>query len=93
MASPLLNKHMQPEVPPVPAKPVFELRRGLIKVRVWRKRTKAGPRHTVTTARLFKDGDMWKESTRFGRDDLPLVRLLLDQAFVWIYQNTDARTP
>jgi hypothetical protein len=84
---------MQLWIPSVPAKPVFEVRRGLIKVRVWRKRTKAGPRHTITIVRLFKDGDLWKESTRFGRDDIPLIRLLLDQAFVWIYQTTGASTP
>lgn len=77
----------------MPAKPVFELRRGLIKVRVWRKRTKAGPRHTVTTVRLFKDGDQWKESMRFGRDDIPLLRLLLDQAYGWIYQNSETDKP
>ncbi len=80
-------------ISPVPAKPVFELRRGLIKVRVWRKRTKSGLRHTVTVVRLFKDGDLWKESIRFGRDDIPLVRLLLDQAFVWIYQQSVQQTP
>lgn len=77
----------------MPAKPVFELRHGLLKVRVHRKHTKAGPRHTVTIVRLFKDGDLWKESSRFGRDDIPLMRLLLDQAFVWIYQNAGAATP
>ncbi|HEY2413800.1 MAG TPA: hypothetical protein VGI40_16230 [Pirellulaceae bacterium] len=75
------------------SKPAFELRRGLIKVRVVRKRTKSGLRHTVTVTRLFKDGDIWKESTRFGRDDIPLVRLVLDQAFVWIYQNSAEPTP
>ncbi len=80
-------------ISPVPAKPVFELRRGLIKVRVWRKRTKISLRHTVTVVRLFKDGDLWKESIRFGRDDIPLVRLLLDQAFVWIYQQSVQQTP
>ena len=72
----------------MPAQPTFELRRGLIKVRVLRRRTRSGPRHTVTVTRLFKDGDVWKESTRFGRDDIPLVRLVLDQAFVWIHQNS-----
>lgn len=76
----------------MPAKPAIELRRGLIKVRVWRKSTKSGLRHTVTIARLFKDGDVWKESMRFGRDDIPLVRLLLDRAYVWIYQNSGVAT-
>jgi hypothetical protein len=69
-------------------KPVHEVRRGLIKVRIWRKRTKSGLRHAVTVIRLFRNGDAWKESTRFGRDDIPLVRLMLDQAHTWIYQNS-----
>jgi hypothetical protein len=74
-------------------KSVHEIRRGFIQVRVWRKRTKSGLRHTVTATRLFKNGDVWKESTRFGRDDIPLVRLLLDQAFIWIHQHSVPPTP
>ena len=66
-------------------KPAFELRRGLIKVRVWRKRNKATSRHTVTVTRLYRNGDHWKESSRFCRDDIPLVRLVLDEAYAWIY--------
>ena len=38
-------------------------------------------------------GDLWKQSMRFGRDDIPLVRLLLDQAFVWIHQNSGPTSP
>jgi len=68
-------------------KHVHAIRHGLIQVRVWRKRTKSGLRHTVTVTRLFKNGDVWKESSRFGRDDIPLVRLLLDRAFIWIYRQ------
>jgi len=75
------------------AKPVFELRRGLIKVRVWRIRTKTSLRHSVTVTRLFRNGEVWKESTRYGRDDIPLVRLLLDEAHTWIYQQPFQRTP
>jgi hypothetical protein len=67
---------------------VFELRRALIKVRVWRKKTSSGLRHSVTVTRLYRNGDVWKESTRFGRDDIPLVRLLLDEAHSWIYENS-----
>lgn len=68
-------------------KPVNEIRLGLIKVRIWRKRTGSGLRHTVSVVRLFRNGDVWKESTRFGRDDIPTVRLALDRAHTWIYQN------
>ena len=66
------------------AKPVFEIRRGLIKVRIWQRKTKNGVRFSLTVVRLFRNGDQWKESTRLGRDDIPLVRLLLDKAHTWI---------
>ena len=66
------------------AKPVFEIRRGLIKVRIWQRKTKSGVRFSLTVVRLFRNGDQWKESTRLGRDDIPLVRLLLDKAHTWI---------
>ena len=39
----------------------------------------------MTVTRLYKDGDDWKESTSFGRDDLPLVKEVVDQAWKWIY--------
>lgn len=70
--------------------PVHEICRGLIKVRVWRKQTRDGIRHTVVVSRLYRNGDVWKESTRFGRDDIPLMRLVLDEAHIWIYQNSSS---
>lgn len=69
------------------AKPALELRRGLIKVRIWQRKAKNGVRYSLTVVRLFRNGDQWKESTRLGRDDIPLVRLLLDQAYTWILKN------
>ena len=68
--------------------PVHELRRGLLRARIWRRQTRSGLRHTVAVTRLFKNGEAWKESARFGRDDLPLLRLLLDDAHTWIYQHS-----
>lgn len=66
------------------ASPVVEIRRGLIKVRVWQRRSKKGGRYSLSVVRLFRNGDQWKESTRLGRDDIPLVRLLLDEAHTWM---------
>lgn len=71
------------------ARPIHEIRYGLIKARIWRKRTRSGIRHIVSVVRLYRNGDVWKESTRFGRDDLPLVALVLDHAHTWIFQNND----
>ena len=67
--------------------PIHEIRRGLIKVRIWRKRTRDRLRHSMTVTRLFRNGDLWKESTRFGRDDIPLIRVALDAAHLWILKQ------
>ena len=69
------------------AKPAWEIRRGLIKVRVWQRRSKNGVRYSLSVVRLFRNGDQWKESTRLGRDDIPLVRLVLDEAHTWMLMN------
>lgn len=65
--------------------PIIEFRYGLIKATVWESQTKHGMKYAVTLARLFKNGDEWKESTRFGRDDLPLVAKASDNAHTWIF--------
>lgn len=65
--------------------PAHVIRMGLVKASVWKNDTKAGVRHTVTVIRLFKNGDLWHESTRFGRDDLPLVSKTIDLAHEWIF--------
>ena len=70
------------------SKPVHTIRYGMIKASIWRNETKSGERHAVSVVRLYRNGDVWKESTRFGRDDLPLVAKVADQAHSWIYGQT-----
>ncbi len=72
-------------------RPVHEVRLGRIKAAIWENETQNGTRHNVTVSRLYKDGDEWKDSTSFGRDDLPLVGKVVDQAHSWIFsQGHDA---
>ncbi len=68
-------------------RPIHEIRHGLIKVRIWRRRTRDGIRHSVSLVRLFRDGDQWKESSRLCRDDLPLASLALGEAFFWLNRH------
>ena len=68
-------------------KPVHELRMGRIKAAIWENETQNGTRHNVTVSRLYRDDDGWKDSTSFGRDDLPLVCKVLDQAHDWIFEQ------
>ena len=70
------------------ALPVHEFRRGPIRIRIWRKMNRRTPTHTVSAVRLFRRSGVWNESTRFQRDDIPLVQLALDEAHRWIYQQT-----
>ena len=69
------------------SKPVHTIRYGMIKASIWRNQTKSGERHTVSVVRLYRNGDVWKESTRFGRDDLLLVAKVADQAHTWIHRE------
>ena len=68
-------------------KPVHELRLGRIKAAIWANDTDNGLRHNATITRLYKDGDEWKTSTSFGREELPLVAKIADMAHTWIYQQ------
>lgn len=68
--------------------PVHEVRFGRIKAAVWENPTEHGVRHNVTFSRIYKDGDKWKDSTSFGRDDLPLLMKVADQAHNWIFNQT-----
>ena len=69
-------------------KPIHVIRFGLIKACIWQNQTRQGDRHNVTVVRLYKNGDVWKESTNFGRDDLPLLAKAADMAHSWIFQHT-----
>ena len=40
--------------------------------------------HKVSLQRTYKDGDEWKTTSSFSRDDLPIARLLLDRAWEFI---------
>ncbi|WP_419581308.1 hypothetical protein [Stieleria magnilauensis] len=42
--------------------------------------------------RLYKNGDLWHESTRLGRDDIPFVRFLLDEAHTWMIEQESGVT-
>ncbi|MBS0261571.1 MAG: hypothetical protein JSS02_06395 [Planctomycetes bacterium] len=68
--------------------PVHEIRLGLVKCRIWRTQSKSRVRHQTTLCRLYRNGDVWKESLQFGREDLPLAAKALDMAHTWIYLNS-----
>ena len=72
---------------PSKQKPAHEIRLGRIKATIWENETENGTRHNVTVSRIYKDGEEWKQTGSFGRDDLPLVAKVADLAHSWIYEQ------
>ncbi len=75
------------------AEPIHVIRFGLIKCEIHLRHTRSGDRFNVMISRLFKDGEQWRESKQFGRDDLPLVAKIADLAHTWIYLHASAPSP
>ncbi|MBR9802911.1 hypothetical protein GYB59_15020 [bacterium] len=67
--------------------PVHEIRLGAVKAAIWENETSVGVRHNVTVSRLYKEGEEWRNTDSFGRDDLPLVAKVVDQAHSWIFES------
>ena len=71
-------------------KPIHEVRLGAIKAAVWKNDTSNGVRYNTTFVRLYKDGEEWKRTDSFGRDDLLVLAKVADQAHSWIHgQNRE----
>ncbi|MBV9123699.1 MAG: hypothetical protein JO112_10115 [Planctomycetes bacterium] len=68
------------------AQPAHKLRsrRGGLVVTIWKNESDKGSWYSVTPARIYKQGDQWKESNSFDADDLLRLSKLLDQADSWI---------
>lgn len=69
-------------------KPIHECRIGCVKSAVWLNQTDAGPRFNTTFSRIYKDGDNWKSTDSFGRDDLLLLAKVADQTHSWIFAQS-----
>jgi len=71
---------------------IHEIRYGLLVVRIRQTKSNKDTRHKLSVHRLYRNGDLWHESTRLGVNDIPFVRYLLDEAHTWIIrQETDKR--
>ena len=67
-------------------KPISEVRIGRVKAAIWLNETEGRTRHNVTFSRLYKDGDQWKSTQSFGRNDLLLLAKVVDQAHSRIFE-------
>ena len=65
-------------------RPAHQLRIGLIKAAIWANVTREGMIFNVTFERAYRDGEAWKSSNSFGRDDLLKLAKVADDAHSWI---------
>jgi len=82
-----------PSKRPAPAKPVHEIRVGGIRASVWRNETDKGQRFNTTFDRSYRDGEEWKTSESFGRDDLLTVGFVANEALRWIVEQRQQAQP
>lgn len=80
---------MTPETSAQPARtrPVHDVRIGPIRAAIWANETESGTRYNATFDRSYKDGEVWKTTTSFGRDDLLALAKAADLAHTWIVQQ------
>jgi hypothetical protein len=68
-------------------KPISEIRIGTVKAAIWQNKTGDIVRHNVTFTRIYKDGEEWKNTDSFGRDDLPKLILAAQKAYEGLFQT------
>jgi len=73
-------------------RPVHEIRMGRIRAAIWENETQNGNRYNVTITRLYRDGEQWKDSSSFGRDDLQLLAKVADRVHTWIFDQNQVRS-
>lgn len=86
------SKTAQPASPAKPATsaklPVKNFRLGRIKAAVWENEADQKKFYNVTFARTYMDdAKAYHDTDSFGRDDLPLVAKLADQAHTFIFER------
>lgn len=67
--------------------PKHQIRIASVKASIWENFTESAVRYNVTFARLYKEGDEWKYSDSFGRDDLLVLSKVADQAHTYICEQ------
>ncbi len=78
------------DTPSIDKKPAAKFRDGALTVTVWKNAGDKGAFYSVTPSRSYKKDDTWKETDRFGEDDLLPLAKLLDEAHTWIRDTQQA---
>ena len=71
--------------------PVHRLRIGSISAAIFENKTQDGKTfYNAQFDRSYRDGETWKHTTSYGRDDLLILAKLADQVHSWIVDKQQA---
>ena len=68
-------------------KPAKEIRIGSICASIWANQHDSGISYRVTLSRTYRDGEEWKRTEGFNRDDLLTLAKVADLAHTWIWKQ------
>ncbi|HBE67717.1 MAG TPA: hypothetical protein DDW52_06165 [Planctomycetaceae bacterium] len=71
-------------------KPIHRIRLGAVAASVFANDAQEKTFYNVAIERSYKDGEEWKHTKSFGRDDLLLVAKVADLAHSWIHAQQQA---
>lgn len=72
--------------------PLHEIRLGLIKVSIFKKRSSGNTGFSYRLERLFRDGENWRKSGRLETGNLLIASKALEMAYDWTQQEAEAST-
>jgi hypothetical protein len=58
-----------------------------VKAAIWKNPTEKGDQFNVTVSRIYKDGEVWKSTNSFGKDDLLALAKVADKAHDWVCEQ------
>jgi hypothetical protein len=76
------------------SRPITTFRLGRIKAAVWENKAEKRKFYNVTFSRSYVDEEKrFHDANSFGRDDLPLVAKLADEAHTFIFKRLSSQKP
>ena len=73
-------------------RPVHEIKLASVRATVWLNQDNGSQAwYSVAIARSYRDGETWKDTTSFRRDDLPLVSKAAEMAYAWIWKTSNSK--
>lgn len=74
--------------------PVMRFRYGNVVASIWENQKGSNDKegrsfHSVSVEKIYKKGDDWASSSSFDRDDLPKLKLAIEESYRWFFESRE----